>query len=169
MPPNKRASRSHAGASKSDDGGCLLLLLFALWFFGFVTFHSRERGRAIARMENVSAELQKAESQLKELSGVLTAMSYETVELTEERREVARQVARLERVRTELARSLAAAEVIVSPSQPGWLEILRRWLVESVLGNVAATVLAAPILWYLTRVFRPLWARLRGRASDSAA
>ena len=169
MPPKKRVSRALAAGSKGDDGGCLLLLLFALWFFGFVTFHSRERGKAIARMENVSTELQKAESQLKELSDVLTAMRSETAELTEERREVGRQVARLERVRTELSATLAAADVIVKHSRPGWLEQLRRWLLDSVLGNILAAVLAAPVLWYLKRVLGPLWARLRGRGADGAA
>ena len=169
MPPTRRTNRPQTATPVGDDGGCLLLLLVALWFFGFVTFHSRERGRAIARMEHVSTELKKAESQLTELTNVLNTMRSETAELTEERRALQRQVVKLERVRTDLAASLSAAHELVNPVRPGLLETLRRWLLGNVLGSIAAAILAAPIIWYLPRLLRSALLRLRRHAADDVA
>lgn len=152
MPPRKSQRgrrtrtdvRSRQSANSVDDGaGCLIVLLFGLWFFGYLSFHSRERGEAISRLSSVTAELKQAETELVQLTTVLEEMKSETAELSEERKALARQVARLERVRSNIASNLDAAEGLVAPARGGRIDAARHLLFDGVPGNIVASALVA--------------------------
>jgi t-SNARE complex subunit (syntaxin) len=143
-------------------------LIFGLWFFGYLSFHSREKGQAISRIENVTAELKEAETQLAQLTIVLEEMKSETAELTEERKALARQVARLERVRTNIAANLDAAEGLVAPARGGRIESARRLLFDGVPGNIVATAIVALFVFVYRRKIASRFRRATRNDPDTA-
>lgn len=160
----KRASRRTQGSpnasSKSDDSGCLLVLLGVLWYFGFVSFHSREKGRAIDRLEDVHVELAKAQGRLEQITKVASEIKAEASVLDARRTSLHRKVAELERTRDQIARNLDAAAKAISPQQPAsrWDRLLES-IFTGVIGNFVSAGLLAFGSWF---VGKRLW-RARGR------
>jgi len=84
MATRKRRGGSRNLQKPSDDGGCLLLLLLVAWGLGFVSFHSRETGRTIARAAELREELANADKRLAELTAVVTAIREQSLDLDKE-------------------------------------------------------------------------------------
>jgi hypothetical protein len=142
-------------ANSSDDSGCLLILLLALWYFGFVSFHSRDRGRMLNRLGDVQAELSRAQRELGQISKVIADMQSDTVLLGARRVALSRQVSQLERTRNAIAVNLDAASKAISPTQRTRWAAFWGSIFNSVAGNAAYGVLlvvGAPLLrWYKRR------------------
>lgn len=141
-------------AGSGDESGCLLLVLLLLWYFGFVTFHSRERGRSIAQLDAVSAQLGSAKSEIANLSQGIAALRIEHDSLEQRGIALATQVVALERTRDALSASLAAADSIISPARQSAVQRTIRALFSGVPGNLAAAAIVALIALLARRVMR---------------
>lgn len=113
-----REQATPRAANGSDDSGCLVLFILALlWYFGFVSFHSREQGRRLDRLGDVQTELARAQGELRQISKVIADMQSDTVLLGARRVALSRQVSELERTRDAIAANLDAASKAISPPQ----------------------------------------------------
>lgn len=160
MPRQMMATRKRRGGSRnlqkpSDDGGCLLLLLLVAWGLGFVSFHSRETGRTIARAAELREELANADKRLAELTAVVTAIREQSLDLDKERDSLQAQVRQLERARNEIASSLSSAAGLISPTPQGRVLALVENVFTGVIGNLLATGVIGLVAW--------LWGRRTGR------
>jgi ABC-type transporter Mla subunit MlaD len=157
MPPSRARRESPVPSSSGDSDGCLFVLILMLWWFGFLTFHSRERGRAIGQLNEATSQLAAARSELAELSTVIADVRTQSAELLDQRETLAGQVGQLERARDEIAASIGAAESIVGPVRESRTRNLLRSIRSSLPGELAGAAVIA-LLALATR-----WLRKRGR------
>ena len=141
----QRKSKAKPAASQSDDGGCFLLLFLALWYFGFVSFHSRETGRALERFEDLSAELSKAESKLEEMRLSVARIQIESESLAVRRTNLDEEVQRLETSRAEIALNLETAARLVAPVQPSRLRRILGLLFDGVPGGIVTAIILGAV------------------------
>lgn len=132
----RRKSSSCAGSG--DESGFLLLVLLLLWYFGFVTIHSRERGRAIAQIESVSAQLDSTRRELVSLSSGISELRAERDSLSDSRQALEFQVRALEQARDDVASSLATVDSLIAPIRESRAERYFRVAFSGVPGNLVA-------------------------------
>lgn len=126
-----------------------------LWYFGFISFHSRERGRELARLGDIQVQFAKANVQLAEITKVAHEMAAQTDTLDARRATLQRQVTQLERARDQIAISLQTASNAISPPATTWYNGLLQSLFTGVLGNLISVGLLALGTWFVgTRVWR---------------
>lgn len=148
-----------------------MLILLALWYFGFLSFHSREKGKAIERLADVQTALKKSQIQLAELTSVIDQMKRDASDLEtrrssleSQRAVLADQVSRLGNTRDRIALSLEAASQAVRSSSTGRVQAYTDSLFAGILGNV----IAAPIVFVLGFIFGPrAWRAIRSRLRRS--
>lgn len=135
----------------TDDAGCLLFLFIILWYFGFLSFHSREAGRDIRRLKDVKTQLAKAESQLSKISELLQAMKKESNFLDAQRAALQSQVSQLEASRDQLAINLRAASEAVAPSSRSRRNAFLETLFSGIIGNLLSGGLIAIGGWLIAK------------------
>lgn len=132
----RRGTSNGQKPAPSSDGGDLLLVILLLWALGFVSFHSRDEGKAINRLKDVQAELRKAEAQLQEISRILPEIQAESAVLEVRRSDLKEQVTRLEKARDGIAANLSLASTMVtSPPRSGWSRFTEG-LFTGIVGNL---------------------------------
>jgi hypothetical protein len=155
VPRMSSRTRPRPIAAGDDGCGCLLVVLFLLWSFGFVTFHSRETGRVLEHRADLQGQLTKAESQLAEVTVLLGGIRSDLDSLGLQRERLQSQVVQLESVRDSLAVSLSAAATAIAPRPSSWWQRLFRVLFSSVPGEITAAIILLGLGY--------LWRRLRNR------
>ena len=149
MPSRRRRKSESRPAGSHDDGGNLLFLLFVLWMFGFVSFHSRETGRAFKRVTELRAELSRADARLAELTNVVGEMRSQSEDLDARRESLRHQVTQLEQVRDRITVSLRADNTLVAQPETGRWQAFGATIFSGVLGNLVAAAIIAVVAWLL--------------------
>lgn len=130
----------------NDDGcGCAILVIALLWFFGYLSFHSRDQGKANERLSDVTAQLANAERQLAEITRITDQIKTEQGVMDAHRIVLRDQVTQLERARDEIAQSLDAASNIVDPATKNVWRSFMTTLSTGVLGELISAGLIALI------------------------
>jgi hypothetical protein len=150
--PELRRRKTHANPTRSgDDSGCLLVILFLLWSLGFLSFHSRDTGRALERVAELKSELATTETKLADLTRVVRELSVQSDMLGSHRDSLERQVKQLNQARDQVALSLRAASALAAPSPAGRWQALGETVFSGVLGNLISALLVAGIGWFFGR------------------
>lgn len=160
---DRSSRKSPSQASGGDTDGCLFVLVLLLWWFGYLTFHSRERGRAIRQVNEATAQLAAARTELAALSAVIAEMRTQSSELVDERKALARQVGQLERARDDISASIGVVESIVGPIRESRIQSLLRSIRSSLPGELAG----AAVIALLALAGRRLRKRLRAQRIES--
>jgi hypothetical protein len=126
---------------------------------GFISFHSREKGRELDRLGDVQVQLAKAQSQLFGITRVIRVMKGQADVLDVRRATLERQVADLEAARDKIALSLQAASKAVSQPTPTRLQGFLESVFSGVVSNFIWMLLAATAAWIFGR---RIWPRIRG-------
>jgi hypothetical protein len=126
-------------------------LFLILWYFGFVSFHSRENGRANSRLKDAKAELTQAQEQLSELTRVVQSIKVNSDSLDARRAKLQQQVAELEDARDLIASNLSAASKLVSSAPPSRLDSVLDFLFSGVPGSIIATIIVGACAWLYRR------------------
>jgi len=137
----RKRAKTEPTVKSSDDAGCVIILVLALWYFGFVSFHSRDTGKALDRLNDIGAELRKAEEQLSGMTVLLDMLKAQADSLGMRRAVLEQQVASLETARDSIGRNLRAASAALTPPPQNWLQKVGRVLFSGVPGNLVAAAL----------------------------
>lgn len=148
-----------------DDAGCLLIIFSILWWAGIISFNSCSESRARQQLEDVQANVEKAEEHLVELTTVTRQLRSDLDSLSSHREDLERQVTTLERTRDAIAAKLGEAIRVVAPSRQGRLHALAETLFTGILGNVISYPLILGIGWILGARSR----KRKLRAADNGA
>ena len=162
----RRASQPTPTAkSNDDDFGCLLVVIAVLWYFGFISFHWRDKEQPAERLEEVREQLAQADSQLAKLTSVVQAIKADSSALASRRSSLEQQVAQLERARDEIASSLrAASNMVTAPAKSRWRAFWDE-LYTSVIGNLISALILAGLSWFGAKL---LWRFFKKRKTPTS-
>lgn len=161
------ASKDGARPASGDSGGCLLVILAFLWWFGFLSFNWG-RDRPEDRLEEIREELAEAEKRLSELRDSQQRFTVDVRDLTEAKATLEREVSRMESTREALAANLRSASDLIARGSsdsfwPPWV----REIFTGVVGNVISHVLIFAVGMWLGAPWRS-WPRRRARGGVDA-
>ena len=161
---SRRNHQASPTPTSGDDVGCLLIALALAWFFGFVSFHSRDTGEAIDRIKDIRVELTKAEAQLRQLTRVVEEIKSDSAVLASRRSALEEQVTQLEETRDQIALNLEAASKLVRPSGKSRWQAFLDTIFTGALGDLLSKAILALVgLFVGKRAWRVLRVRLGQR------
>lgn len=150
--PNSRRRTTHPNrTSSADDGGCLLVILLLLWSLGFLSFHSRDNGRALKHVADLKGELATTEAKLAELTRVVRELSGQAERLGAHRDSLETQLKQLNQARDQIALSLRAASDLAAPTPSSRWHVLGETIFSGVIGNLISALLLAGVGWIFGR------------------
>jgi cell division protein FtsB len=162
--PPRRGSRREDrvdAQSSGGDGGCLVLVLLLLWYFGYVSF-GKQDGKLENRLAEARSEIASAQAQLSQLDSATAELKTEAAQLRTETTELAAERSRLEErvralqaTRDQIADNLRAASEAVAPREKSRFRRVAEVLFSGVPSELIASAITALLAW----VTRPIWLR----------